>query len=193
MKPLPRLALLVTYAILFLAAAGRSSYQLTTKLSDAPLPYSLSAVAAVIYGVIAFALWRATPAWRMVALVGTSVELVGVLTVGTWGIVEPNIWPDETVWSGYGSGYGWIPLILPPLALWTLIKARRATGAGAGGANAGSAVDEFKAVAEEVAGMTREVVGNSTRDEMMAAEGEAEVIDAKAKLAGRRKKDAPKR
>ena len=188
MKPLPRLALLVTYAILFLAAAGRSSVQLTTKASEAPLPYSLSAVAAVIYGVIAFALWRATPAWRTVALVGTAVELVGVLTVGTWGIVEPDIWPDETVWSGYGSGYGWIPLILPPLALWTLLKARRATGNGAG-----SAVDELRAVAEEVAGMTREVVGNSTRDEMMAAEGEAEVIDAKAKLAGRRGKDAPKR
>jgi uncharacterized protein YjbJ (UPF0337 family) len=188
MKPLPRLALLVTYAILFLAAAGRSSVQLTTKAAEAPLPYSLSAAAALIYGVIAFALWRATPTWRTVALVGTAVELVGVLAVGTWGIVEPHIWPDETVWSGYGSGYGWIPLILPPLALWTLLKARRATGA-----NGVSAVDELKAVAEEVAGMTREVVGNATRDEMMAAEGEAEVIDAKAKLAGRRGKGAPKR
>lgn len=187
MKPLPRLALLVTYAILFLAAAGRSSYQLTTKVSEAPLAYWLSAVAAVIYGVIAFALWRATATWRTVALVGTSVELVGVLAVGTWGILEPSIWPDETVWSGYGSGYGWIPLILPPLAMWALLKARRATAT-----NALSAVDTIKAVAEEVAGMTREVVGNATRDEMMAAEGEAEVIDAEVKLAGDHKKGAPK-
>jgi uncharacterized protein YjbJ (UPF0337 family) len=186
MKPLPRLALLVTYAILFLAAAGRSSYQLTTKVSEAPLPYWLSAVAAVIYGVITFALWRATAQWRTVALVGSSVELVGVLAVGTWGIVEPSIWPDETVWSGYGSGYGWVPLILPPLALWTLIKARRATGTGAV-----SAVDAMKAVAEEVAGLTREVVGNATRDEFMAAEGEAEVIDAQVKLAGDHEEDAP--
>jgi uncharacterized protein YjbJ (UPF0337 family) len=187
MKPLPRLALLITYAILFLAAAGRSSVQLTTKASEAPLAYWLSAVAAVIYGVIAFALWRATPRWRTVALVGTSVELFGVLAVGTWGILDPSLWPDQTVWSGYGSGYGWVPLILPPLALWTLIKARRAPAT-----NAVSAVDTIKAVAEEVAGMTREVVGNSTRDEFMAAEGEAEVIDAQVKLAGNHKKDAPR-
>ena len=127
MKPLPRLVLLVTYAILFLAAAGRSSAQLATKASEAPLPYALSAVAAVTYGVIALALWRGTPTWRTVALVGTAVELVGVLAVGTWGILAPDIWPDETVWSGYGSGYGWIPLIVPPLALWALLKARRST------------------------------------------------------------------
>ena len=127
MKPLPRLALLVTYAILFLAAAGRSSAQLATKASEAPLPYALSAVAAVTYGVIAFALWRGTQTWRTVALVGTAVELIGVLAVGTWGVAEPDIWPDETVWSGYGSGYGWIPLIVPPLALWALLKARRST------------------------------------------------------------------
>ncbi len=185
MKPLPRLALLVTYAILFLAAAGRSSVQLTTKASEAPLAYWLSAVAALIYGVIAFALWRATTRWRTVALVGTAVELFGVLAVGTWGILDPNLWPDQTVWSGYGSGYGWIPLILPPIALWTLIRARKATGTGAV-----SATDTIKAVAEEVAGFTREVVGNSTRDEFMVAEGEAEVIDAEAKLAGDHKKDA---
>lgn len=132
MKPLPRLALLVTYAILFLAAAGRSSAQLSTKASEAPLPYALSAVAAVIYGVIAFALLRGTPSWRTVALAGTAVELVGVLAVGTWGVVDPGRWPDETVWSGYGSGYGWIPLILPPLALWALLKARRADATSAG-------------------------------------------------------------
>lgn len=125
MKPLPRVALLVTYAVLFLAAAGRSSVQLGTKASEAPVPYALSAVAAVVYGVIAFALWRGTARWRDVALVGTIVELAGVLTVGTWGIAESGVWPDETVWSGYGSGYGWVPLVLPPLALWALLRARR--------------------------------------------------------------------
>ncbi len=125
MTPFARIPLLVTYAVLFLAAAGRSSVQLGTKASEAPVPYSLSAAAAVVYGVIAFALWRGTARWRRVALVGTIVELIGVLTVGTWGIVESGVWPDETVWSGYGSGYGWIPLILPPLALWALIRVGR--------------------------------------------------------------------
>ncbi len=185
MNPIARVALLVTYAVLFLAAAGRSSVQLATKASEAPVPYALSAVAAVVYGVIAFALWRGSARWRSVALVGTVVELAGVLTVGTWGIVEAGVWPDETVWSGYGSGYGWVPLILPPLALWALITARRAADTGAA-----SPTDTIKAVAEEVAGYTREVVGNATRDEFMVAEGEAEVIDAEVKLERDRKKGA---
>jgi len=56
-----------------------------------------------------------------------------------------------------------------------------------------SAVDKIKAVAEEVAGMTREVVGKATGNEVMAAEGEAEVIDAEVKLAGDDEKDAPEK
>jgi uncharacterized protein YjbJ (UPF0337 family) len=47
-----------------------------------------------------------------------------------------------------------------------------------------SAVDKAKAVAEEIGGVTREVMGKMTGDEMMMAEGEAEVTDAKAKLSG---------
>jgi hypothetical protein len=39
--------------------------------------------------------------------------------------LESNWWPDKTVWTGFGSGYGWIPLLLPMLALWALIRARR--------------------------------------------------------------------
>ena len=65
-------------------------------------------------------------------MVGTGIELAGVLVVGTWGYVEPSVWPDQTVWSGYGSGYGWVPLVLPAYAFWTLIQARRASD-GAGG------------------------------------------------------------
>ncbi len=56
-----------------------------------------------------------------------------------------------------------------------------------------STVDKAKALAEEIAGMTREVVGAATGDEMMAAEGQAEVIDAKAKLAGHHAEESPER
>ena len=135
MPPVARLALLLTYAVLFLAAAGRSSIQLATKAAEAPVPYALSAAAAIVYGVVALALWRMgarlpfSTRWGTVALAGTSVELAGVLIVGAWGILEPGAWPDETVWSGFGSGYGWIPLALPPLALWALLRARRAAPA----------------------------------------------------------------
>lgn len=123
MNPFARIALVLAYAVLALAALGRSSYQISTKFADAPLPYAISGVSAVLYLVIAIALWRG---WNRVALVGSAAELVGVLTVGTLGYVESSWWPDETVWTGYGSAYGWVPLALPVLALWALASARRA-------------------------------------------------------------------
>ncbi len=126
MNPLARISLILAYAVLGLAALGRSSFEISTKFGDAPLAYSVSAVSAVLYAVIAFALWRGK---NRVALIGSSIELVGVLTVGALGYIESSWWPDHTVWTGFGSGYGWIPLILPMLALWALIRARRASTA----------------------------------------------------------------
>lgn len=122
-NPLARISLILAYAVLGLAALGRSSFEISTKFGDAPLPYSISAVSAVLYAVIAFALWRGK---NRVALIGSSVELVGVVTVGALGYIEKSWWPDHTVWTGFGSGYGWVPLILPMLALWALFRARRA-------------------------------------------------------------------
>jgi hypothetical protein len=122
LNPIARITLIVAYSILALAALGRSSFEISTKFGDAPLPYTVSAISAVLYTVITFALWRGKD---RLALIGSSIELVGVLTAGTLGYIESNWWPDKTVWTGYGSGYGWIPLILPMLALWALIRARR--------------------------------------------------------------------
>ena len=121
MNPIARVALIVAYAVLALASLGRSSYQISTKFADAPLPYAVSALSAALYLVIAIALWRGR---TRVALVGSGVELVGVLVVGTLGYVESSWWPDETVWTGYGSAYGWVPLVLPMLALWALLTRR---------------------------------------------------------------------
>ena len=123
MSPVARIILTVAYAILCLAATGRSAYQISTSFADAPLAYSISAVSAVLYGVIAFALWKRRAG---LALIGTSIELAGVVIVGTLGWLEPSWWPDETVWTGYGSGYGWVPLLLPVVALWLLLRERRA-------------------------------------------------------------------
>ncbi len=123
MNPVARIALIVCYAVLGLAALGRSSVQISTKLSEAPVPYLVSGVSAILYAVIALALWRR---WDTVALVGTSVELLGVVAVGTLGYTESSWWPDETVWTGYGSAYGWVPLLLPAIALALLLRDRRA-------------------------------------------------------------------
>lgn len=121
-NPVARISLIAVYAVLCLAATGRSVYQISTKFSEAPLPYAISAVSAVLYGVIALALWRG---WRRTAVIGSAVELAGVLLVGTLGYVESSWWPDETVWTGFGSAYGWVPLVLPLVALVALLRARR--------------------------------------------------------------------
>ncbi|WP_062521103.1 hypothetical protein [Demequina silvatica] len=123
MNPIARISLIVAYAVLALAALGRSSYQISTKLSEAPVPYLVSGLSALLYAVIAVALWKR---WAGVALVGTALELAGVLIVGTLGYVESSWWPDETVWTGYGSAYGWVPLALPAIALALLLRERRA-------------------------------------------------------------------
>lgn len=121
MSAIGRLVLIVAYAVLGLAATGRSVYQIGTKLAEAPVPYLVSGASAVLYVVIAVALWRG---WRPVALWGTSLELVGVIVVGALGYLVPEWWPDNTVWTGFGSAYGWVPLVLPIVALWILLRRR---------------------------------------------------------------------
>lgn len=122
MNPVARIILIAVYSILGLAATGRATVQILEKFSEAPIAYSLSALSAALYVLIAVALWRG---WENVALFGSLVELVGVLVVGTLGYVDADLWPDETVWTGYGSGYGWVPLLLPLVALYFLRQARK--------------------------------------------------------------------
>jgi hypothetical protein len=110
----PGRLLLFFYGLLAVAATGRSAYQLAAKFHDAPTAYLLSAVAAIIYIAAFVALVRHA---RAVAVVACSIELVGVLVVGTVSYAIPHDFPDATVWSGYGSGYGYLPAVLPILAL----------------------------------------------------------------------------
>jgi hypothetical protein len=116
--------LITLYAILALGATARSLTQLLTHYSLAPLAYLLSAFAGVVYCVATYALAsRRGFSWRL-ALVAISIELVGVLAVGTASVVAKSAFPDHTVWSGYGSGYGYIPLVLPFVGLWWLRRTR---------------------------------------------------------------------
>lgn len=125
-RPRRRLAggpgrLLVTlYGIFTVGAASRSLVQLTTRFDEAPLAYVLSAVAALVYAFITVSLVRGGEGARRAALVCCCVELLGVLAVGTWTLVEPDAFPDATVWSDYGMGYLFIPVLLPLSGLWWL-------------------------------------------------------------------------
>ena len=62
---------------------------------------------------------------RRTALVAITIELVGVLVVGTLSLLEPAAFPDETVWSAYGRGYLFIPLVLPVAGLLWLRRTAR--------------------------------------------------------------------
>ncbi len=113
--------LIAFYALFAVAATGRSSVQLATKASEAPLPYALSAVAAVVYIAATLGLARAGDRWRLVAWVAVATELVGVLVIGSLSVFDPAAFPDDTVWSGFGAGYGFLPLVLPFAGLAWLV------------------------------------------------------------------------
>jgi hypothetical protein len=61
---------------------------------------------------------------RLIALTSCTIELAGVLIVGTLSIFDEAAFPDATVWSGFGSGYGYVPLVLPLVGLWWLWRNR---------------------------------------------------------------------
>lgn len=114
--------LVFVYGIFALAATGRSTLQLATKASEAPVPYALSAFAAVVYIVATFALATGR---RSLALTAVGIELVGVLSVGVTSLLLPEDYPDATVWSDFGAGYGYVPLVLPLVGLWWLSRGSR--------------------------------------------------------------------
>ena len=107
----------VLYGVFTLSAGARAGYQLVRKFDEAPLAILLSAV---IYAVAAVALARSGERARRVALVTISAELVGVLGVGALSLVAPHLFPLASVWSHFGQGYGFIPLVLPVVGLWWL-------------------------------------------------------------------------
>lgn len=123
--------LVVVYGILALAATGRSFVQIVSRYSEAPVAYSLSALAAVVYIVATIALVRSGSGWYRVAWVTIGFELVGVLVIGMLSILDPELFPHDTVWSYFGRGYLFIPLVLPILGLWWLARHRPASGAAA--------------------------------------------------------------
>lgn len=117
--------LVALYATFALAAGARAAVQLSTRFDEAPVAYLLSALAAVVYLVATVGFVRGGRGGRRTALIAVSVELVGVLVVGTLSLADPAAFPDETVWSAYGRGYLFIPLVLPVLGL--LLLRRTAT------------------------------------------------------------------
>ncbi|MFI9627787.1 hypothetical protein [Streptomyces sp. NPDC052042] len=122
----PGRVLLWFYGVFTVAAASRSIVQVIVDFDKAPLAYALSALAAVVYGFITYSLARGGERARRSAMVCCAAELLGVLVVGTWTVVAPSEFPDATVWSDFGMGYLFIPVILPITGMIWLRRARNA-------------------------------------------------------------------
>jgi hypothetical protein len=123
--------LVAVYGLLALAATGRSVLQISEYFDRAPVAYVLSAVAAVIYIVATIGLARGDRTSVRLATVALTIELVGVLVVGFISYAVPSAFPDKTVWSHFGSGYGYVPLLLPLVGLWWIRHTTRASEAAA--------------------------------------------------------------
>jgi hypothetical protein len=121
--------LIVVYAILAIGATSRAIYQMATVYSTAPIAITLSALSGVVYILATIALFRRGRTWYRMAWITISFELLGVIVIGTLSILVPSIFVqgsgvDGTVWSYYGYGYLFIPLVLPVLGmLW--LRSRR--------------------------------------------------------------------
>ena len=120
----PGRLLIAVYAVFAISATARAGYQILTKFSEAPLAYLLSAFAALVYVIATVSLAKPGRTWFKVSVTAVLVELVGVLVVGALSIFDSVQFPHETVWSLFGRGYAFIPLLLPILGLAWLYRRR---------------------------------------------------------------------
>lgn len=110
-------AIIAVYAIFAISSFARAGVQLVRDAHEAPVAYWLSALAALIYVLATVALAHNGRRMRRVAWGAVVVELLGVLVVGGLSLLEPELFPRATVWSAFGRGYGFVPLVLPVLGI----------------------------------------------------------------------------
>lgn len=117
--------LIFVYALFALAATARASVQIISDWQQAPLAFTLSAVAGLIYLIAAIALAHPAPAARVIAWTAVGIEMIGVLSVGLLSVFSPELFPQASVWSHFGQGYGYVPLVLPVFGLLWLRQRSR--------------------------------------------------------------------
>lgn len=128
----PGRVLVAVYGIFALSATARAGVQIAGRFDEAPVPYLLSGLAGVVYILATVGLAGTGPAARRLAWTAVAFELAGVFAVGTLTVLDgpdegaPGApgFPDDTVWSEYGRGYGFVPLVLPVVGLWWLRHTR---------------------------------------------------------------------
>ena len=116
--------LIAVYGIFAISASARAAFQLLTKFDEAPFAYLLSALSALVYIIATISLAPSGARWRQIAWLAVGFELIGVLLVGLLSFMVPELFAHPSVWSGFGAGYGYVPLVLPILGLIWLRKTR---------------------------------------------------------------------
>ena len=116
--------LVFVYGVFALAATARALVQLATRASDAPVAYSLSLFSGIVYIAATIGLVTNRPWSRPLAWAAVGTEMVGVVTIGLASIIDSTAFPHDTVWSRFGAGYGYVPVILPVLGLMWLWQSR---------------------------------------------------------------------
>jgi len=135
--------LVAVYAVLVMAAVGRSAFQIIDHFSKAPIAISISGASALVYVLAMVALIVHRGAWYRVAWATVSVEFAGVVIVGAITAFFPNaLGPGSgnafgdtaTVWTVFGQGYWFVPLVLPLAGMWWLkTHPARVRASGTGG------------------------------------------------------------
>lgn len=120
----PGRVLIAVYGIFALSATARAGVQIAGRFAEAPLPYALSALAGLVYVLATVGLAGTGPGARRLAWAAVGLEMAGVLVVGLLSVLDPEYFPDDTVWSSFGRGYGFVPLVLPIVGLWWLRRTR---------------------------------------------------------------------
>lgn len=127
----PGRTLTAVYAVFALSATARAGYQLIREFDVAPIAYSLSALAALIYILATVCLIIGTRVSHRIALSACGIEFIGVIVVGILSHTHPEDFSKPSVWSNFGAGYGFIPFILPLIGLWWLSRVGRRISIGA--------------------------------------------------------------
>ncbi len=117
--------LIAVYAVFALSATARASYQLFREFDEAPVAYTLSLVSALTYILVTIALTKKGDTWASIARITVWFELFGVIAVGIASFALPSLFNHPSVWSGFGMGYGFLPLALPVLGLVWLSRRRK--------------------------------------------------------------------
>lgn len=116
--------IVMVYAVFALSALARSLFQILSHFDRAPVAYVLSTFAAVVYIIATLSLARTGRTAWLVSLAAVLIELVGVVGVGLATVLHPELFADATVWSHFGAGYGYVPLVLPIVGLAWLLTHR---------------------------------------------------------------------